>query len=145
MKPITDIEAAYIAGMVDGEGGLSISKKDPPNRSVTYGVSFTITNTNTEVLRWIRDKLGSGKVEPKPKSERQWKLVYQLIFETYEITPILLRIKNHLIVKREHAELVLQFIAETRPVGTNNGLTIEEVIAKDVLFRALKLLTTRGR
>lgn len=144
MKPITDVEAAYIAGMVDGEGSLGIYKKEPPGRNVSYAVAFNITNTNMEVLRWIKDKLGAGKIDPRPGRKKQHKPVHQLIFETEEITPILLRIKNHLIVKIEQAELVLQFIAETRPACNNNGLTIEEVIAKDVLFRAMKRLTVRG-
>ena len=82
---MTSVEAAYIAGLFDGEGCVTCKKK-PTKRADRNGKVYNqwyirceITMTDKEVISWIHEVLGFGwsrekKYSKRPKHyKRQWR------------------------------------------------------------------------
>jgi len=108
MKELSDAQAAYIAGVIDGEGNISITqyiRKDRP--SLTYKVRVVVVNTDKRMINWIREATGMGWVV-FTKAAHQNKPVWRWgISSNDDIVALLERIKQFLIIKREHAEVAL--------------------------------------
>lgn len=110
---MTDCERAYIAGFVDGEGCLTISDKELKDTHglpiYTFAPSVSITNTNVEVLQFIRDKTNLGKITSKPRPNKRWRLCFQLTLKVDEIPAFINVVLPFLLVKRKQAEVMLGF------------------------------------
>ena len=67
---MTENDAAYIAGLFDGEGSIDFTKRKEKKRSGTYNcrrVSMEVTMTDQSVIRWMHEVLGVGTVVKKPR------------------------------------------------------------------------------
>ena len=73
---ITNEQAAYIAGLCDGEGSIYFAKrpekkkkrKGPGYRtSISQRISMEITMTDKSVLKWVHEVLGVGTLNKKPR------------------------------------------------------------------------------
>ena len=73
---ITNEQAAYIAGLFDGEGSIYFAKrpekkkkhKGPGYRtSISQRISMEITMTDQSVLKWVHKVLGVGTLNKKPR------------------------------------------------------------------------------
>ena len=67
---IRESDAAYIAGLFDGEGSIDFTKRKEKKRSGTYNcrrVSMEISMTDQSVIRWVHEVLGVGTVVKKPR------------------------------------------------------------------------------
>ena len=73
---ITNEQAAYIAGLFDGEGSIYFAKrperkkkhKGPGFRySNSQRISMEVTMTDQSVIKWIHQVLGVGTVNKKPR------------------------------------------------------------------------------
>ena len=73
---ITNEQAAYIAGLFDGEGSIYFAKrpekkkkhKGPGYRtSISQRISMEITMTDKSVLTWVHEVLGVGTLNKKPR------------------------------------------------------------------------------
>ena len=69
---MTETEAAYIAGLFDGEGSITYKKyperKKKGNKVNTYNcwrISMEIAMTDQSVLSWLHESLGVGTITPK--------------------------------------------------------------------------------
>ena len=73
---ISNEQAAYIAGLFDGEGSIYFAKrpekkkkhKGPGYRtSISQRISMEITMTDQSVLKWVHEVLGVGTLNKKPR------------------------------------------------------------------------------
>ena len=65
---MTSEEAAYIAGLFDGEGTVTYKKYKEKKRNGTYDcwrISMEIAMTDQSVLNWLHESLGVGTVTSK--------------------------------------------------------------------------------
>ena len=78
-KKINTNDAAYIAGLFDGEGSIDYAKrykKIGNKRSLTWNILMRIQMTDESVLRWVQEALGVGTVRKKnrsPSIKKHWK------------------------------------------------------------------------
>lgn len=80
---MNDVDAAYIAGLFDGEGSVyyKLTKRkrhDRPGKPVhnTWVIRMEIAMTDKSILIWLWETLGCGKVGPrkvKPGKKPQWR------------------------------------------------------------------------
>lgn len=64
-KDLSIKEAAYLAGLFDGEGSVGITRRLRPKKgqaTPSYGIILSITNTHEGVLRWVCETTGLGAV-----------------------------------------------------------------------------------
>jgi len=71
---IHENEAAYIAGLFDGEGSIHFKRNPEKKRSGTYDcmrISMEIAMTDESVLLWLHSVLGVGTVTKKPRKGKR--------------------------------------------------------------------------
>ena len=71
---IRESDAAYIAGLFDGEGSIDFTKRKEKKRSGTYDcrrISMEISMTDESVLRWVTEVLGVGTLTKKPRKGKR--------------------------------------------------------------------------
>jgi intein/homing endonuclease len=92
----------YLAGFCDADGSIMITKM---GKGVAARITFT--NTDKNILEWIRFHKGGANIETRNHGNDKWNLGYSLRF--YPKTTYLLaqELYPHLILKKRQAKLVL--------------------------------------
>jgi len=130
----------YLAGFIDGEGSIGISRRDK-----TYRTFCHITNTNKKVLEMIKEMLGFGYLKTRKESKEHFgeKQVYELNFDKNIMTRKLLKlVYPYLIIKKIQAEIVLNYPIQKhladRKTGKHHGGRITDKktkIVQECLYR----------
>lgn len=114
---LTESETAYLAGIIDGEGSLSVAVSWK-NKYPIVGVTLGIRNTDLELIRWIQQKLNSTKWHSERYRNQNLKKVYSIsIGCRAHLQAVLLRIFPYLIVKRELALQILRILRLKKTKG----------------------------
>lgn len=112
---MTDIEAAYIAGLFDGEGSVSVVQYRATKNDGKYRrAQLRITNTHRGVLEYVAGVTGVGGVHltHKPRNAN-WKPCFQYIVHGRPVLRLLSALMPYLIVKKAAAQSVID--------GPNSG------------------------
>lgn len=122
---LSKVNAAYIAGIIDGEGTITLSKK---HKKDNRQLSITISNTEMPLLEFILETIEAGKITNKKtyKDHHTPSMTYaisnrQALDLLSQITPYL---KTY---KKQRADLILKdYIRVTPRNGKyNDNLKIE--------------------
>ena len=97
-----EVEKAYLAGLVDGEGTVTLMKH---HGNETPTPNATIANNNLELLEWVKTKVG-GMVVSKKRRLPHHSNSYAWVIRQDRAIRFLEEIKQYLIVKRQQAELI---------------------------------------
>ena len=138
---LTETEKAYIAGFLDGEGCITIFKRNR-YKVPLYVPSIQITNTNQEILKWIKLKVRKGRIiKLKGESRKSfWKDTYRWILTNRkDMFEFLKMIFPYLQVKEKQAFIIFQFKREQNPLSN------EKRIIKEKLYQQMKLLNKKGK
>lgn len=125
---ISNLNKAYIAGFIDGEGCISITKRK--DKEYKNGYSFysniRITNTNLEILEWIKNILDCGGH-------------LKACIIAKELLPFL-------IVKKKQAEILLDFqkLKEENKQKGIDGVPPERWKKQVILCEQIQKLNQRG-
>lgn len=65
VNELTGSDAAYLAGLVDADGTVSLTRK---HRNETRSVMVSISNTDRALLEFVRSTVGAGKLTNKRAS-----------------------------------------------------------------------------
>src|SRR5262245_7972312 len=115
LLPLTEAEAAYIAGLVDSRGSISIMRRTmarPGSHAPTYAPHILIWHLEPDLLAWLRRTTGAGTVVTRSLSSPGESGVHRVAY--WRIASNLarllaLRILPYARVKRAHLELVVEF------------------------------------
>jgi hypothetical protein len=103
----------YLAGLVDGEGTVSIVKTNRKDRkNEQYKPLVEITNTCRKALDIVIERVGSFRCHSKKGRlyRNSRKAIYDILIRKHKDVEVFLEmILPYLIIKRKHAELVLGF------------------------------------
>ncbi len=97
---------AFIAGLVEGEGCISISRFGGHHR---FGLRVSITNTNLGLLESVRKDLKIGRIYPKGISKISKYKLYQYIVTSNQALLVLKKLLSFLRAKKEEAVLGIKF------------------------------------
>lgn len=67
-KKLHPTEAAYIAGLIDGEGTITLTRK---HRNENRQLAISISNTDRGLLEYVRNACGTGKITTKRTTRRE--------------------------------------------------------------------------
>lgn len=140
---MTPEESAYVAGFVDGEGCISIVKRKPYRscKSTTYALSFMITNTNLNVLKYIQSLLGVGTIIKKDTTKYpKWKSCYNYQVCSEQALEVLKVIEPHLVLKKEQAQLAIKYQSEPSENNGKNGNSIEYTSKQEEYYLQMRAL-----
>ena len=131
----TDI--IYLAGIVDGEGCINIVKYHKDNR-YRYRLQLRVINTNKELIDWIKERWG-GYIYSKQKPKLR--TVYEWYVSDEAAEHLLCDLLNYLIVKRQQANIALDFRATYGKIYyKHEGLSQEVIDMRDAQKEAISHL-----
>ena len=104
---LSDLELSYLAGLIDGEGCITIT-----NTGLSFGPNLAISMTHAGVMYWVAERLclrvwRPSIAHPKPHYRPQYKV--QVVGVRCGL--LCQRLLPYLIVKREQAQIAMDFAA----------------------------------
>ena len=132
---MTSEEKAYIAGIIDGEGTVTLSRAHV-NEMPAPKVS--VANNSLQLLSWIKNKVGSGVVIQRSRRAPQHGIAYVLDISDNAALSLLSEVKEYLIIKKRHAELITSRYKAVTP--RNGKYTSELLVGKMKLVSEIRKL-----
>lgn len=128
---LNDVNRAYIAGIIDGEGYVGLTRRFRPDRiTYEYTPKIHIATTNRQLFDWLRLKLDDIKycTDNKPQTATQ-KVCYNIVFYSApSVYALLDSVMEYLIIKHEQAGILSEYCASRIGVSTRAGYTIDPEI-----------------
>ena len=135
---MTEVEKAYIAGIVDGEGSIGLWRH---HKNETHTPNVTIANNSLPLLQWIQSKAG-GHIVSKKKRQAHHGDSYAWSVRQDRAIKFLNEIKAYLILKKPQAELITgEYKAVTHRAGK---YTPEMLMKKEALAAQIRSLNKRN-
>jgi hypothetical protein len=106
LKPWSLMESAYIAGVVDGEGCVSLVRS--AGGRLPYP-SLSVSNTHYGLMLYLTSHFGSTRPILRAAPRTNHKDCYQLAIERGRAVVVLRRIRPWLVVKAAQADLVFAY------------------------------------
>lgn len=139
---LSDTEKAYIAGIIDGEGSLSIGnmRSNVRKRIANFKPVIRVAVTNPDLPLYLKEKIGGGItiVEHKTvnlKTQYAW-----YISGKKNIVVLLQLLMPYLIIKKKQAQLFLEYFKTTYNYERRNLITGQfNPIPKSVIKRRLEI------
>ena len=132
----TEIDLAYLAGFVDGEGSITIFRSGGRDH-----LRFDVYNTNQDILLWIKGVFG-GRVH-KIRTRDGWKSEYVWQIGHQQAANILVSCLPYLKVKRLQAEIFISHAATS--VGrVGKSIPADIVPIRKALVTEIQRLNKRG-
>ena len=133
-------DLAYIAGLFDGDGCISIAKCKPrhPGCSPYYRLVVAVAMANEYIPRFLKFYFG-GRVNKSSARRERWKDQWQWHLGSDDAVAFLKAILPYLKLKREEAELAIEFQSSKRVTferKSASALAVEE--AQRLLLAELK-------
>lgn len=130
-------ELAYLAGLFDGEGSVTIYRS---NRESSLKIN--ISSTNLDIMEYLKEFLGGYVVEhPRKGNCKVW---YQWGIGSNDAADILYSLLPFLRIKKERAILGIEWQATVRNNGKRNGYSTEEEEWRDFYYLRLRELNRKG-
>ena len=148
---------AYTAGIVDGEGCLTISKqirKDRPSPS--YRSSVTVSNTNPILIQFFKDNFEGvfykHSDERVDKNNKNWATAYTWYCSCSNVVPFLESILPYLLLKKSQAIEIIKFqntksSYPRKSLGQGKGsspLSELEITEKESIYLKVKSMNSKG-
>ncbi len=146
---LKNVELAYIAGLIDGEGCIGIySYPDGRGVSRLHILDVVITNNNPACYQFLKERFGGAVHERKYKAEfvnsnYQWRL------RGIKAKDFLELIEPYLILKKQQAQLAIEFILEKKKYSVQGGskfghpLKIEEIEKREGYYLKMRQLNSQ--
>ena len=131
---MTEIEKAYFAGIIDGEGTITLTRK---HNNQMPSPLLSVSNNNLELLEYIQGITNCGKIRAKKKAKPHHNQSWQ--WQTNSVNNILRvleEIKAFLRVKKPQANLILRHYKEVTP--RNGRYSPEMLDMKNWLVKAVQ-------
>ena len=107
---IKETELAYLAGLLDGEGTISLTSKLRKYGYRYFQPRICITNTKIEMLNFCKDKFGGLiYISAKANSVENRRTAYRWSLSGDKACLLLASILPFLTIKKQQAQLVLVF------------------------------------
>jgi hypothetical protein len=126
---LSTAQAAYIAGLIDGEGTVTLTRK---HRNEHRQVCVSISSTERGLLDFVLNATGAGKITNKSTSGRHHTPSFAYAVYNRQALALLQQTLPYLIsYKRDRAELIL---TEYLSVTPRNGKYSAELLARKANF-----------
>lgn len=137
---MTEVEKAYIAGFVDGDGSIGLRKCHSERGYIDTLVRLRVTQASKEILDWIGLTTGAGTVRQWARCSNRHRSRFEWYCSGRKALAVIREIYPYLLVKKLQAEIVLKY--EETMVGTGKLLSVEQKIERASLRKAMDDLMT---
>lgn len=146
---MTEIELAYAAGIIDGEGTIGIYKHYASKSKTGIPVlrlCLSVPQCDIRLPMWFKDRFGVGYVHEHgvPKLGRRvvwsWKA-----WGFKQCVPILEAIRPYLMLKRDRADIALEFARQNKYIRhLSESEKAIEIVRRNSLLAQLQESNRRG-
>jgi hypothetical protein len=113
VKQLSDSEAAYVAGIVDGEGTITLTRT---HRGENRRPLLSISSTELELLSYVQSVIGAGKITKKACARRHHTPSFAYVISSRQALAVLSQISHYLhTYKSLRARLLLDEYASVTP------------------------------
>lgn len=137
---LSEIERAYLAGIIDGEGTIGIYRGAT---SSDYLLRLIVTNTFFPMLEWIHARIGGSLVPSGAETDRH-KQVWQVVLFQARAGSVIQSCQPHLIVKSAQADLAMRFMADFVSFRGRGRPSEEQVAVRRWYYEQSLTLNERG-
>ena len=127
------VHPAYVAGIIDGEGSITIMKSVRKYKSGEeynyYQLRICVDNHSKELIRVLYNAFGGSNYICKKD------LTYKWVVTSKDVYSILKWCYNYLVIKKEQADICFEFFNTT----INRGLSDEVNYSREKLYSKMKL------
>jgi len=144
-KEYSIAQLAYMAGIIDGEGALTITSIKNEKRQI-FQTSIGVSSTDKILIDWIVEVFGGWQKEytPKQTPKNSRKKVYRWQITGTNIDVFLSLIKPYILIKRREVEL-LELNRKTFSKNPGfRGVTPENVSLRKKYANELQKIHCRG-
>jgi hypothetical protein len=152
INQLTEPQVAYLAGLIDGEGTICMSKCNHAtgDRKVRYRVRLTVVaTTSLEMLDWLVSEIGAIPTKvgtPKsPKHRQGWRVS----LAEKQAEQLLERAMPYLVIKKRQAGLYLRYRSLQKACG-NPALRLSKEkmkamrVIRDCFLQEFRKLNAKG-
>jgi hypothetical protein len=134
---LVETEKAYLAGIIDGEGTITLSRRHPDQ---TPSPNVSISNSSLQMLKWVKRHFG-GWISKKRTYKAHHRQTYVWGITHNKAIDLLKLIEKHLIIKKPQARLIL---SKYKAVTVRTGkYTAAQLKRKMDLVAKIRLLNQR--
>ena len=127
MVTLTDAEAAYIAGFVDGEGTINVLvAKANSGTSKRYIVEMSIGQIDPRPLIFIKEKIGGTLCLARENKQKNQKPIWFYCIQGVAFDDAIHSIYKFLILKKDKADIAIQMRNLLRNNKKGGKLTNDE-------------------
>jgi len=139
-KQLSAEAAAYIAGLIDGEGTVTLTRLHVnENRRIVV----SIANTELQILRFVLDHVGAGKITRKKTMSGRHTPSFCYAITSLQALALLRQIAPHLqSYKRHRAELAIRRYELLTP--RNGKYSREQLVARQEFEMEMLALVPQG-
>lgn len=122
------VKYGYLAGIIDGEGCLIISRSNRGSYMNYYG-RIHVKNTDQSLMKWLVNNFGGNVHKHIPSNAIKHSIAYSWYFagNAHSKEVLLLALMPYLIVKKEQAKVLIEFF---RMSGEKNPDKREQLYQK---------------
>lgn len=147
---VTDIELAWLAGLWDGEGSITVFTHTEKGGKTKLCPTLCVVNTNETIIAEaarLLDKLGTSfSVFTRTPQKREHKPAIQLATRNMRYIQIVLEaMLPFLIGKKAQAQLVLRYVTKKLSHPTHRGQGSRYEPSDFALQQQVQLLNQRGQ
>ena len=129
VKKLSPEEAAYIAGIIDGEGTISLTRK---HRGEHRQLSVSISSTEPSLLKYVLKIIGAGRITNKRTYQANHTPSVTYAISNRQALAVLEQVRPYLkTYKAKRAELILRSYVRLTP---RNGKYTQTLLGERDIF-----------
>jgi len=151
ISQLSETEVAYIAGLIDGEGSINMTKTVDVrgDRKIRFRVRLTVAAaTSMDLISWLVSKLGACAYKvgtPQAENHRQG---WAVKLSEAPAERLLQRAIPYLVIKKRHAELFLRYRAIQAACGPGIRWRKKELkelrVVRDWFYEEFRAINAKG-
>ena len=148
MNPLSETQKAYIAGIIDGEGCISIGKSYKSiGVSAYHSLVILVVNCDRGLIDYMVDTVGEGHVYVQQGRKANHRPLHQWIIGQREAQRFLKEVRDYLVIKRDQADVALNFMKTFDGIVPSGGYRTPKSVLRqrdeyEVLLKQLKKEST---
>lgn len=112
MEFFSEYDCAYLAGFIDGEGNIAVSRhktKGVLNDYTNYILKLSICNTDLRVINWVIKKFGGTLQKDNPRSPTiSKKILFRIWWQNEDARETLIKVSKYLVIKKDRANFLIK-------------------------------------
>lgn len=148
MKTLTESDKAYMAGLFDGDGHVTITKNSYVRKDgrTSFRVRCGFSNTDEPLILYLQDRLEWCSISRQSTWFGGKKVLHIISNSEDDSKKFLDAVLPYLICKKERAALALELLTTAMPKNYcfKNGLPSDVLDKRESLYNRMRVLNRRG-